>query len=87
MPKDTVTAALRRAVFDRAHYRCEYCRTPDAFVPDPFAVEHVKPRSRKGKSRLDNLALSCTACNSHKYNKMVAVDPLSEKLVPPVSSA
>ena len=82
MPEARVTAAQRRAVFKRAKCRCEYCLTPEAFVPDPFALEHIWPRSKGGRTRLDNLALACIACNSHKYNLTEAIDPVSQKLVP-----
>ena len=81
MPDVYVTAAQRRAVFNRAKYRCEYCRTPDAFVSDPFAVEHIIARSKRGLTRLPNLALACSACNSHKYNKVEALDALSQEVV------
>jgi hypothetical protein len=31
---------------------------------------------------MDNLALSCPACNGHKYNKVEGADPLNRTLVP-----
>jgi len=31
---------------------------------------------------LENLALSCSGCNSHKYDKVVGHDPESQSLVP-----
>ena len=68
MKPERVTPAQRQAVFARARGRCEYCHTPDSFVPGSFAVEHIVPRSKGGRTRLDNLALSCPACNAHKYN-------------------
>ncbi len=82
MPDDRITAVQRRAVFERAQYRCEYCRTPEACVSDPFAVEHIIPRSKGGKTRLNNLACACTACNGHKHKAIAAVDPFSRQLVP-----
>jgi hypothetical protein len=44
-------------------------------------VEHIVPRSKGGTTRLQNLALSCPACNGHKYNKIEAPDPLHGTLV------
>jgi len=82
MKPERVTPAQRQAVFARAHGRCEYCHTPDGFVPGSFAVEHIVPRSKGGRTRLDNLALSCPACNGHKYNKIEGADPLNRTLVP-----
>jgi HNH endonuclease len=82
MKPKRVTPAQRQAVFARTRGRCEYCYTPDGFVPGSFAVEHIVPRSKGGRTRLDNLALSCPACNGHKYNKVEGADPLNRTLVP-----
>jgi 5-methylcytosine-specific restriction endonuclease McrA len=72
MPTDRVTAELRRLVFARAKGRCEYCHTPEGFVPGSFEVEHIIPRSKGGQTILNNLALSCPACNDHKFNLILA---------------
>jgi 5-methylcytosine-specific restriction endonuclease McrA len=82
MKPERVTPVQRQAVLARARGRCEYCHTPDGFVPGSFAVEHIVPRSKGGRTRLDNLALSCPACNGHKYNKIEGADPLNRTLVP-----
>jgi 5-methylcytosine-specific restriction endonuclease McrA len=47
-----------------------------------FAVEHILPRSRGGKTVLGNLALSCQGCNNHKYAKTNGPDPKTGKRVP-----
>ncbi len=36
---------------------------------DVFNIDHVKPRSKGGKNRWNNLVLSCIACNTDKDNK------------------
>ncbi|MGH9842788.1 MAG: HNH endonuclease [Blastocatellia bacterium] len=66
-------------MFARAKGRCEYCHTPDDVVPGSFEIEHIIPRSKGGKTILRNLALSCPACNSHKFNKLEGIDPLRQK--------
>ena len=81
MSPKRVTPAQRQAVFTRAQGRCEYCHTPDGFVPGSLAVEHIVPRSKGGKTTLANLALSCPACNGHKYNKVEGVEPLTAQRV------
>ena len=81
MSPERVTPAQRQVVFARARGRCEYCHTPDGFVPGSFAVEHIVPRSKGGKTRLANLALACPACNGHKYNKIEGTDPLNGQRV------
>lgn len=52
------------------------------FSPDPFSVEHVIPVAQAGGNELDNLALACQGCNSHKYTSVDAVDPASGLHVP-----
>ena len=75
MPERRVTAAQRRVVFKRAQGCCEYCRSQARFATQSFAVEHIISRDAGGKTELDNLALSCLGCNSHKYTKTHAQDP------------
>lgn len=75
MPEARVTAAQRRIVRERAKGCCEYCRSQARLATEPFAVEHIIPRFAGGKTELDNLALSCFGCNSHKYTKTHAIDP------------
>ncbi len=69
--------SLREFVSERAEGRCEYCRSPAAFAHQSFSLEHIRPRSRKGKRSPTNLALSCQGCNNHKYNRTKAADPVS----------
>ncbi|HEU0184148.1 MAG TPA: HNH endonuclease signature motif containing protein [Blastocatellia bacterium] len=82
MPKERAAAAQRRKILVRAKWRCEYCGVPEPFVPDPFAVEHIIPSSKGGKTRLNNLASACLACNGRKYNKVAGLDPLTQELAP-----
>jgi hypothetical protein len=74
-------APLHEFVLQRAQGRCEYCRSPAAFAHQSFSLEHVRPRSRRGKKELSNLALSCQGCNNHKYNRTRSRDPVSRRLV------
>lgn len=74
--------SLREFINQRAEGRCEYCRSPAAFAHQSFSLEHIQPRSRKGKRSPANLALSCQGCNNHKYNRTRADDPVSGASVP-----
>jgi hypothetical protein len=56
--------------------------SPEAYSPDPFAVEHIVPIIRGGNNRLANLAYSCQGCNNHKYTSVEALDPVSGESVP-----
>lgn len=47
-------------------YRCWYCGK--RFQDDrEICVDHIKPLSQRGANSIDNFALSCKMCNSHKF--------------------
>lgn len=77
-----MATALRKIVAERAQYCCEYCLSQERFSPDPFSIEHIIPKSKGGKNTETNLAFACQGCNSRKYTKTTAVDPISGKVVP-----
>ena len=72
----------RQFVFERAGYRCEYCTSPISHAIQPFHVEHIVPLSKNGTSDPSNLACSCGGCNGHKYDKIHAIDPITEQSLP-----
>lgn len=72
---------LRRRVRDRAGNCCEYCRHPAAYACAPFVCEHVRPLVRGSGDTFSELAWSCPACNSHKYDKINARDPKTGQVV------
>lgn len=82
MTRPHVPAQLRRAVIARARSLCEYCLSPVSHAVSSFAIEHIIPVDRGGKTTAHNLALSCQGCNSHKYIKTEANDPLTKHPVP-----
>lgn len=82
MPNRRVTPALRRAVYERAKGCCEYCRSQANFTTESFVVEHIIPRYAGGATVLENLALSCFGCNSHKHKKISGIDPQTSEAVP-----
>jgi hypothetical protein len=81
MPRVYIPVHTQRAVVERAQGRCEYCQSRADDTTEPFAVEHIIPRSRGGTSTFDNLAFSCSGCNGHKYNRTEAPDPTDRTLV------
>ncbi|MFN0120733.1 MAG: HNH endonuclease [Blastocatellia bacterium] len=87
MKTDRVSATPRKTVCIRAEGHYEYCHTPADYVPGSFAIEHIIPKSKGGKIVSSNLALSCPACNAHKYNKLECADPLNQKTLPPFQPA
>lgn len=56
---------LRRAIFERDHYRCRYCGD----FKGGLTLDHVMPVSRGGTDDLENLVTACKSCNSRKKTK------------------
>lgn len=82
MSRERVPTRLKQQVIERAYACCEYCTSLARYSMSPFAVDHITPRSRGGKTVRDNLALVCQGCNGAKYNKVTAVDPVTNRAVP-----
>ncbi|HIE26650.1 TPA: HNH endonuclease [Candidatus Poribacteria bacterium] len=82
MRKSRVTAKQRRLVVERAQGYCEYCLSQVRFSTQSFSVEHIIPQDKGGKTKVENLALSCQGCNNYKYTKTEGYDPVSHQYVP-----
>jgi 5-methylcytosine-specific restriction endonuclease McrA len=82
MAERRLTPDERQLVLARARGCCEYCRSQERFAMQPFAIEHILPRSLDGETAPHNLAVACQGCNNHKYNKTRGKDPVTEKSVP-----
>lgn len=76
-----ISVSLKRAVRERARGYCEYCMSPEIYSTYAFSVDHIVPPGKGGTNDIDNLALACQGCNSHKYNKTSAEDLLSGDVV------
>ena len=63
----------------RAQKRCEYCHAPEEVFNFAFEVEHLFPQSRGGSDELDNLALSCYACNRFKSDFVTGFDEVIQQ--------
>ena len=75
--------ALRDQVRQRAGLRCEYCcvhQDQDPFYT--FPVDHVIAQQHRGATTLENLALSCFRCNSHKGPNIASIDRVTSEMVP-----
>lgn len=79
---ERISKRLQQEIAQRARQRCEYCLCPLAFATESFAVEHILPSVHGGLTASENLALACSGCNSHKYDKIEARDPESSDIVP-----
>jgi hypothetical protein len=69
-----LASALRQAVEERAHDRCEYCGTARAIVVE-MEVDHIIPQAAGGTDDLGNLCLTCVGCNGFKLAFQTGTDP------------
>jgi len=60
-------AAIRRSVFIRDTYVCQYCGAND----QELHCDHILPISRGGTNELGNLATACKTCNLSKGGRTV----------------
>jgi len=71
-----IGARTRTRVRERAQNACEYCRLHQDDSPlAALHVEHIIPKVHGGNDDLDNLALACIDCNSHKGTNLTGIDP------------
>ncbi len=77
-----ISKKIKKFIFERADFICEYCLALLAYSPQPFDAEHIIPVSKNGSDEIDNLACACGGCNGSKYNKTHAIDPFDGKTVP-----
>ncbi len=80
MPEPRSTTQQKLAVKERAGNICEYCRSPASYSTQPYAVEHIIPLSRGGKTNLSNLAWSCQGCNGHKFTATQGYDRSTKQI-------
>ena len=62
-----VPDSLRYKVLKKSNFRCDLCGATK--YDRPLDVDHIIPRSRKGKTVESNLQVLCSKCNRSKGNK------------------
>jgi hypothetical protein len=72
-----IPVGLRRAVYERAGGRCEYCRLHEDDSYMPHEVDHIYAEKHGGETTADNLCLCCVICNRHKGSDLASLDPLT----------
>lgn len=77
-----IPIALRHQVREVDRGRCVYCRTPEQLTVTTFEIDHIIPISAGGATTLENLCLSCPACNRRKSVRQSWVDPETGGPVP-----
>ncbi len=71
----SISAAVRRFVWERANDRCEYCQMLQDHDPATFEVDHVIPEKMNGEAVESNLCLACFQCNNAKGPNIAGIDP------------
>jgi hypothetical protein len=82
MSNTRISPALRQRVAETSRYRCGYCLTSQRIIGPLLEVDHYIPESRGGDSEEENLWLACPMCNGHKSDRIDAIDPESQAVVP-----
>ena len=69
----SISKKVRFEVFKRDSFTCQYCgSTPPSAV---LEVDHIIPKSKKGKDDVTNLVTSCFDCNRGKSNRKLKDKP------------
>jgi len=82
MTSTSISAQLRRLVTQRASESCEYCLIHQDVSIYSHEVDHIIALKHEGKTRADNLALSCLSCNRYKGSDLATIDPVNDEIVP-----
>lgn len=75
MSSQRISAALRQHIFETAQFRCGYCLTSQHIIGPLLEIEHTIPEAKGGTSEEMNLWVACPLCNSHKSDRIEAIDP------------
>jgi len=65
--REVISGSVRFQVLERAKGRCECCGISKE--DRPLDVDHIIPRSKKGKNDLSNYQALCWLCNANKGNR------------------
>ncbi len=82
MSKSYIASALRKQIYERAKYCCEYCFFPEVATLVSHEVDHIIAEKHGGLTQADNLALSCALCNKHKGSDLASIDPKTGDIAP-----
>jgi hypothetical protein len=82
MARQRIPSEIERRVRAAAGDRCGYCLSPQHLVMARLEIEHIIPLAQGGTDDESNLWLACPLCNSHKSDKIDALDAESNTRVP-----
>jgi 5-methylcytosine-specific restriction endonuclease McrA len=58
----------RARLLKKNGYRCYLCH--ETFLANQLTLDHLKPRSRGGSNKLENLRLACFPCNNRRSDRL-----------------
>lgn len=65
--RDLLTPRTKLKILKRDNFRCKFCgKTPNE---TKLHIDHIKPLSKGGGNKMDNLQTLCESCNCAKSNK------------------
>jgi hypothetical protein len=71
--RESISKKVRFEVFKRDLFTCQYCGiTPPNVI---LEIDHIKPVSRGGDNKRDNLITACFDCNRGKSNVLLSSLP------------
>jgi hypothetical protein len=74
--------SIRRDVWRRANWQCEYCQMPESADELPFHLDHIVPKRHHATNDLENLACACFTCSTFKGYNISGIDQHTGDLVP-----
>ncbi len=77
-----ISVELQRQIYQQFNNCCAYCQTAESLIATAFEIEHIRPRSMGGETKLNNLCLSCPHCNRHKATRQNFLDPETQQIAP-----
>ncbi|MCH7942265.1 MAG: HNH endonuclease [Proteobacteria bacterium] len=80
----TRPAFTRFNVFLRDRFSCQYCG--DDYPANDLTFDHIRPRSRGGRTTWDNVVTACMDCNLRKSDRLPAECGMHPRIKPDVPS-
>lgn len=80
MPIHSTPKPTRRNIWIRDGKKCAYCGVPLAY--DKATVDHVFPSSKGGKTKWNNVVISCASCNNSKSDTYLNDLPMQLRIIP-----
>ena len=73
---------LRARIAEADNGLCRYCLVSEINTGMPLTYDHIKPRSKGGKTSFENVCRACRPCNEFKTDATHALDPLTGEPAP-----